>query len=628
VTGNGHETGSDRARLHPDEVVSSLGEHAQAAAELLAAVGVVSRREFEAGGMLSVKGVDELLAAGACTPVRVDDRECYALTDELKAAVLRDLGQERRAALQASAAQLRESLGVLDCGLQLAWQRRDWMACSRIIDRWWPQLGFSSARPLSQRVMAAMPPEALRAWPGTWHRAEYIGILPLGEAPVDVPTDPEQINELCRTGEAWLVLRRSAIAMNSRRVHGRFEEARQIAIRALPIAESVGWAAHGFPRGFSAFWFLHAGISHELAGDFSSAARLYRSGWEARHNDELGFCARDLAGKLSASAALRGDRDDALTWLGEARAQPATDLWIGPHIETALDIAELMLAVDELDGSRARAHDDRLARPVHREGYWSMAAFARARRLVTWSHPYDAVDLLDDAERMEARTVDGVHRVLLGSARADAMLAAGHATRALTVLEGMRDTGFGVVTRARIALLAGQPDEASAQVSVALEGSLWPRARTELMLIGAAAAAELGDVETGARTMVSVIARIDQHRDLRALATVPRQVLVDLAPRVPRLAALVAELEDARVAPIYPDAVELVTISARESAVLKALSDGQTLAEAAAQLVVSPNTVKTQVRSLYAKLDVRERRDLLVEARRLGLLLDHDRRLD
>lgn len=607
-----------------DDAYSSWDESSWAAAELLAAVGVVSARELRAGDAKAARGVAELVAAGQCSKVTVDGGECFELDDAVKRAVLRDLGDDTLSELRSRSATIRESIGVLDCGLQAAWQNRDWTACSRILDRWWPQLGFSSFRPLSQRVMFAMPIESLRLWPGTWHRAEYVGILPVGEAPVDIPTDPDRISEMCRTGEAWLVLRRIAIAMASRRVHRRFSEAQALAVRARPIAEMAMQAAHGITREFCAYWFLHAGIAHELAGDFDAAARMYRSGWQARHNDELGFCARDLAGKLAASAALRGEHREARNWLGEVAATSRPpELWVTPFIDVAPTVAELMLSIDELDADGARHNDERLDRPRHIDEYWSSGVFAQARRLVTWGDPFDALDLLDDAAQMNIRTVqDGVHRGLWGSARADALLAAGHATRAAGVLDGMADSGFGMVSRARLSLLAGDPAEARRRVALSLDGSLWPRARTELLFIDAAASVALGETDAAVQALSRGVARVVEHHDLHALATVQRAVLTDLLPHIPPLAGLLEELDRSRVQPIYPESVDLVAISPRESAVLRALSEGRTLAGAAAHLVVSPNTVKSQVRSLYTKLGVHTRQDLLLEARRLGLLAD------
>jgi len=63
-------------------------------------------------------------------------------------------------------------------------------------------------------------------------------------------------------------------------------------------------------------------------------------------------------------------------------------------------------------------------------------------------------------------------------------------------------------------------------------------------------------------------------------------------------------------------------LTPREREVLLALAETGHRAEIAARLYVSPNTVKAQVRSLYAKLGVRTREEALARAIALGLLQD------
>ena len=72
----------------------------------------------------------------------------------------------------------------------------------------------------------------------------------------------------------------------------------------------------------------------------------------------------------------------------------------------------------------------------------------------------------------------------------------------------------------------------------------------------------------------------------------------------------------------YPDAERLgrPVLTAREVEVLNELARGAPISEIAAELVVSQNTVRTHVFSLYRKLGVNRRSDALVAARNLHLL--------
>jgi RNA polymerase sigma factor (sigma-70 family) len=61
-------------------------------------------------------------------------------------------------------------------------------------------------------------------------------------------------------------------------------------------------------------------------------------------------------------------------------------------------------------------------------------------------------------------------------------------------------------------------------------------------------------------------------------------------------------------------------ITERERQVLQSLADGRSNKEIAAQLGVSPNTVKTHVARLFEKLQVGRRTEAIQLARELGLV--------
>ncbi len=63
-----------------------------------------------------------------------------------------------------------------------------------------------------------------------------------------------------------------------------------------------------------------------------------------------------------------------------------------------------------------------------------------------------------------------------------------------------------------------------------------------------------------------------------------------------------------------------ILLSQRERLILRELATGHSTSEMAAELVVSPNTIKTQLSSLYRKLNVHTREEALAEAMRLHLL--------
>ena len=94
-----------------------------------------------------------------------------------------------------------------------------------------------------------------------------------------------------------------------------------------------------------------------------------------------------------------------------------------------------------------------------------------------------------------------------------------------------------------------------------------------------------------------------------------------LAPAVTR--TLVGRFA-ARIRPTDPDAPgpesPLATLTQREVEVLKLIAAGLSNAEIAGSLVISPETVKTYVSRILAKLDLRDRVQAVVLAYRTGLV--------
>lgn len=67
-------------------------------------------------------------------------------------------------------------------------------------------------------------------------------------------------------------------------------------------------------------------------------------------------------------------------------------------------------------------------------------------------------------------------------------------------------------------------------------------------------------------------------------------------------------------------ALAALGITQREHAVLELLATGKSNKEIAQKLGVSPNTIKTQVASLYQKLEVQRRTQAVQKARELALI--------
>lgn len=178
---------------------------------------------------------------------------------------------------------------------------------------------------------------------------------------------------------------------------------------------------------------------------------------------------------------------------------------------------------------------------------------------------------------------------------------------------------------ARLALDAGEPARAIGLTAgcLAMGDAHSPRTATQAVLVSAAAHAALGDLRTADALFGQALTLAAPTAALRAFGTLPRRRLADLVGRAAadghpvEIRGLVAAIADR-----YPvdGAAVPDTLSPRERVVLEHLVAGETQQRISFVLSVSPNTVKTQVRSIYRKLGVRSREGAVQRARTLGII--------
>ncbi len=117
-------------------------------------------------------------------------------------------------------------------------------------------------------------------------------------------------------------------------------------------------------------------------------------------------------------------------------------------------------------------------------------------------------------------------------------------------------------------------------------------------------------------------ARGDRDGALRAIAEATSAIsaTADAGVRVPRLVQEAAQRLRVRTEPAAPVSLGPDALTERERAVLRLLPSQLSQREIGAELFVSRNTVKTHMKSIFAKLQVGSREDAVERARRLGLL--------
>ena len=140
-------------------------------------------------------------------------------------------------------------------------------------------------------------------------------------------------------------------------------------------------------------------------------------------------------------------------------------------------------------------------------------------------------------------------------------------------------------------------------------------------MLATAALAQLGDDAQTLRAAASALAFTAERRQQLALAFVPRPALTELVAVLQRSGATeqAARVEQARERAFIAGELSGIRLTPRELAVAQRLSTGAALPDIAAALSVSPNTVKSQVRSLYRKLGVSSRSEAVSRLTVLGI---------
>ena len=183
--------------------------------------------------------------------------------------------------------------------------------------------------------------------------------------------------------------------------------------------------------------------------------------------------------------------------------------------------------------------------------------------------------------------------------------------------------------RAVICLAEGNPAGALGAVADVLDGTAPVLGYVTVMeahLLAGLAHRELGDQRAASQAAERALALAESDRLILPFAmTGSRELLEALPGHETAHAALLADILDvlhgaapaARQQPWWPAAEEL---SPGELRVLRYLPTNLSRPEIASELSVSPNTINAHIRSIYAKLQVRDRSSAVQRARELRLL--------
>ena len=306
------------------------------------------------------------------------------------------------------------------------------------------------------------------------------------------------------------------------------------------------------------------------------------------------------------------------------------------YIEFTLQLAQLVLCLDELDFKRA----EHLATELDKRLFW-YEVWGVAVRFV------QLFDLLRDRHAAARARLDqvrmsgpGTHQISplnashLWQTQIDTYQAMGHIQRSREIYKSRPKVLAGeLIGDARMQFLAGRYKPALRLSRSILNGEVaTQRERGTASALIAAVYVHLRDKERAVSAVVQCLEISIKAATLLPIALLPKAVrfkIIELARTNPKWTELassvdlsVEDIEDriARVGQCFPDQAMLVDLTPREKVVLKMLGKEYQQAQIARQEYVALSTIKKQIGSIYRKLGVTNRDQALEVASQLGLL--------
>jgi len=307
-----------------------------------------------------------------------------------------------------------------------------------------------------------------------------------------------------------------------------------------------------------------------------------------------------------------------------------------PALLTALAAGAMILLwlgrLDEADRWLARA--ERTLRPGGEPGTELIVHHVRGLRCLAQGRFEEALTALRAAQQMQALLVSRHSlavavgaRVIETQARMGHLAAARAALSELT--ESERDTAEARTAAAVVHLIEGEPEPAVGILAPVLDRSApttyQPSATTEAQLLDAVARHQLGEWQAAEASLQRAVELAEPEAIVLPFLLTPVRDLLERLPRH-RTAhgALLRTILDVLGGTSVPRRGEPVPLreelSEAELRVVRYLPSNLKAPEIAAELCVSPNTVRTHIRHIYAKLGAHDRNDAVARARELGLL--------
>jgi ATP/maltotriose-dependent transcriptional regulator MalT len=475
----------------------------------------------------------------------------------------------------------------------------DWRAAASLIERNWDAFANDAPRHLLD-ALKALPGEALIERPGLVVAANYLQQVVLDGEPSRFFHDG-RLTPVLREGDSpdlntlILLTGQSADA----RTDGRLAEARATAEKARDALRSLSSADRAQMADSLPHLRFQWGRSLDAA-DAPGALAEYEGAYELARLTGQSVIARRAAGHIAWRHAEQGRLRKAEQWYARAQAEEATN----SRYDVVVFLTAALLRYDHGDPEAAQHLARALGLPLGE--HWAAALWLEA--MLEHTAPDSSSvhsELQAELERHpEAHTLEGANGRYLKAAHE--WLARTRPRLRVERPLPPSPSGLDHLLAAADAYHSGRYGDALAQGEAATARTAAPRAEAPARLIAAASHLALGHPGSAADAFRHANTIIERERLLSAYRFLPPETTASLA-------ALTGE--SIHGADQLPNVPQLPKLSKRDREILELLRTGLSMPHIAAELYISPNTLKARVRTLYRKLGVTNRRQAVDAAR-------------
>ncbi len=486
---------------------------------------------------------------------------------------------------------------------------RDWDAVIRAIEADWNSL-MGEDRDQLKSALNALPSEVLAENPRMIAARDYINFLPVaGDVrPVRYRHAPSQPTSLMD------VLADLTSRAATDRFAGRFAESVTLVHQAHKTIHDVPDEALVAIRPVLPDLRLQWAISLQFAGHLIEAVRAYERTYDEALLHSNTRIAVEAAGSIAFNHALAGNIVEAERWVAR---MPAFSNDPVDTVHAMGCFARALIAEARLDPSAARAALDEAPSDATSPEPWAIRMFVESRLAALTGDPRAQLTLLRSTTSAHpAQTWSGgLNAWLLWVAQLELLLSAGDATGARALLStapALPDVdrfNLPAVLRAWYLVRYGDADQAATLAASSLRDQASAGVSANMLAVVALVNERRGQRADAGRHFATSLAIIARERLYEILLRLSPEERAELDPTGLSLLPTDARLRIDQLSEHHDLQKPLgVTLSARERVVLRHLMDGALLTEIAAAEHVSVNTVKSQLRTLYRKLGVADRR--------------------